>query len=176
MATILIEIDDDLAKEAILNWYEGMAERAAHAEIAPLLVEALQPLVASERAYLGSHNKSGALSGSLAARSGSGDRPGTVTAFSSPTATVKDLKAAWGSGRAQQRRWAKGLSGKGRRKIFYGNIVHQGHKVMRRGADGALHVVGKADPVPFAQQAVDALGEQAAEAAAEAITKHVIGE
>lgn len=175
MPTITIELDD-VDRENLQNWIEDMGSRCAHAELAPILVEGLEPLAASERAYLAPHSKSGALAASLVARSGRGDRPGTVSAFSAPTAKVKDLATAWSRGRRQQRRWAAGLSGKGRRKVFYGGIVHQGHAIVKRNAQGQLRIVGRAEPVPFAQQAVDALGEAAAEATAEAVLEHIVGE
>ena len=169
MAASLVVEFDDVGREQVLNYYEELRQRATRTEIAPLLVGALEPLVASERAYLGGHSRSGALVASLTARSGGGDRPGTVTAFSVPTATAATLRATWGRGRKQQQRWVAALNGRGRRRVFYGDIVHQGHRIVRRGK-----VVGQVAAIPFAQQAVEALGDQQAEAAAEAILKHVV--
>lgn len=87
--------------------------------------------------------------------------------------------STWGTrGRAQQKRWAAGLTGKkGRKRIFYGTIVHQGHRIVKRNASGQLYDTGKrAKAVPFASQAVDALGNQQADAASEAIIKHILGD
>src|SRR5574340_1224371 len=60
---------------------------SARQQISPILLEALQPMVASEKSFLADHTRSGALSRSLKARTGSGDRPGKISAFSAPTAT-----------------------------------------------------------------------------------------
>lgn len=175
-ATLTILMDEQ-DMQRFTAFCDAMGRRTSRAELLPILKEGLEPLVSSEKSTLASHNKSGALSTSLTARSGSGDRPGTISVFSAPTATVKQLQATWGSGRKQQRGWAAGLSGKGRRQVFYGPIVHQGHRIVKRGKDGQLHDTGKrTTPVPFAHQAAESLGESQAEAIAEAILTHIVGE
>jgi hypothetical protein len=154
-----------------------MGRRMTRDELLPIMLDHLQPLVSSEKSYLSSHSKSGALEAGLAARAGAGDREGTISVFSNPSATAKQLEKTWGTrGRFQQRNWAAGLRGAGRRRIFYGPIVHQGHRVVRRNAQGDLYDTGAVTtPVPFAQQAVDALGDQQAEACALAICDHILG-
>ena len=59
--------------------------------------------------------------------------------------------------------------------IFYADFVEKGHRIVRKKADGTAYVAGHAKAVPFAQQAVNALGEQQAEAAAKAILNFVLG-
>jgi hypothetical protein len=159
---------------------DGVGRKTSRDELLPIMLEHLAPLAESERAFLADHTESGALAQSLVARSGPGDRPGTMSVFSAPTATVEDLQETWGKhGRGQQRKWAAGLKLKGgRRRVFYGPIVHQGHRIIVRGPGGTL-VQSKThpmtDPVPFAQQAVDAMGDEQADALAEAILDHILG-
>jgi hypothetical protein len=165
--TLYIQMDEE-EHEKFTAFLEGLKDRlvgpSARDRLLPVLLKHLEPLVESERAYLEPHNKSGALSASLTARSGTGDNPGTVSVFSAPTATNTLLEETWGlRGRLQQRKWAANLKPtRTRKRVFYGPIVHQGH--------------GNAAPVPFAAQAVEALGDQAAESAAEDIMEAVIGE
>ena len=162
--------------QRVTDYLASMERRTGRAELLPILKEGLEPVVAAEKSYLSSHSKSGALEQSLAARSGSGDRKGTLSVFAAPTATVKLLKETWGKGRRQQQGWASRLQGKGRRKVFYGPIVHQGHRIVKRNAQGELYDTGKrTQPVPFAQQAVDAMGEQQAEWIAEQILDRILG-
>ena len=178
MATIQILINEEDVRsfDAFIN---GIATRAEDVDkVRDILKEHLEPLVQSEKTFLSDHTQSGALSSSLSARSGGGraDRPGTISVFSAPTATAGMLRSTWGKhGRAQQRRWAAGLAARGRAKVFYGEILHRGHNVVKRNKEGQLYVAGKAAPVPFAQQAVDALGDVQAEAAAEAIMSFIWG-
>jgi hypothetical protein len=108
------------------------------------------------------------------ARSGGGDKAGTISVFSAPTATSKELQATWGlRGRKQQRDWAAGITGKrGKSRVFYGIYVHQGHEIISHG-----RATGKfTKPVPFAAQAVESLGDSESEAAASEVLKHIMGD
>ena len=159
--------------EKFTIWMDGMAKRAARAEILPILLTHLQPLVASEKGFLSGHEISGALSGSLMARAGRGDREGTISVFSKATATTKKLQSTWGRrGRKQQQGWAGNIQGKkGRLRVFYDIFVHQGHEVISHGK-----ATGKrTTPIPFAQQAADSLGDSEVEAAETEILNHIIG-
>lgn len=179
-STISILLDPaDIQK--FTDFYADMENRLRNRQaMVSILLKHLDPLVVSERSYLSSHDKSGALSLSLRARAGSGDRPGTISVFSSPTATVKELQSTWGSlrGRTQQKRWLARMSGKGRRLIRYGNIVALGHKIVKRNAAGDLYEVDRrpVDPIPFAQQAVDSIGDAEAEAAANDVLGYIFGD
>lgn len=175
MPLTLTLLMDPADVEKFTAYLEGMGRRAARAELLPKLKEAFEPLAQSERTFLAGHKVSGALASSLTARAGAGDFPGTMSVFSAPTATVKKLQGLWGRGRRQQQGWAAGLAGKGRRRVFYGPIVHQGHWIVVRGKDGQLHDIGRrTTPVPFASQAMDSLGEAQAEVAAELILDHIL--
>ena len=175
MPTLTLLMDEgDLQR--FRDFLNGMEKRAARSELLPILKRNLEPVVAAEQSILSPHNKSDALSLSLKARSGTGDRDGTMSAFAAPTATVKQLQSTWGRGRAQQRRWAANMTGKGRRRVFYGPMVHQGHRVVKRNALGVLYDTGKVtQPVPFASDAMATTGEQAAEQAATEILDHIMG-
>lgn len=165
--------------EQFTSFLEGMERRTARQQLVPIMKQYLEPLVEKEKEYLGDHTVSGALSESLAARSGAGDRANTISVFSAPTATTKQLQATWGAqGRAQQKGWASRLKPKrGRRRVFYGPIVHQGHRIVKRNAAGELYDTGdKTAPVPFASQATDALAEQKSEALSEALLRHILGD
>jgi hypothetical protein len=161
------------------SFLEGMERRTARQLILPILQRNLEPLVASERSYLSSHIKSGALSQSLSSRIAGGgrDRPNVMTAFSAPTATSQQLESTWRglSARKQQRGWA--LPKKGRRaRVFYGPIVHQGHRVVKRNQSGELYDTGKrVAALPFAQQAMDAMGDSNGELAATEIMNLIVG-
>lgn len=165
--TLIVEYNEDEHRK-VTAFLEGLRNRldgpTGHDQIQDILLKHLEPLVERERAILEPHNKSGALSGSLIARKGTGDLPGTVSVFSAPTATNTMLMDTWGlRGRMQQKNKLASMGKfKGRKRVFYGTIVHQGH--------------GNAAPVPFASQAVEALGEQATEAAAADILKLITGE
>lgn len=184
MSLTLSVLIDEGDVDRFAAWCKGVGDRATgRGEIIPILLSHLEPMVASEKAFLAPHSKSGALAGSLQARAGTGDRPGTMSVFSAPTATAGLLRATWGKhGRKQQRAWAAKLKPKGRRKVFYGPIVHQGHRIVERGPDGLLRQIrtrsGKirTDPVPFARQAVEAMGDQQAEAAAGEIMDRILGD
>jgi hypothetical protein len=64
-----------------------------------------------------------------------------------------------------------------RQRVFYGPIVQQGHRIVKRNALGQLYDTGqRAKAVPFATQAVDALGETQSEALAEALLTHILGD
>ena len=171
--TLFFETDE---LQTLRDYLADMGRRASRAELLPILKEHFEPVVAAERSILGPHSKSGALLGSLKARSGGGDYPGTMSVFSAPTATRRALKLAWGRGRAQQKRWAKGIEpGRGRKAVFYGGFVEHGHRIVRRRADGQLVDTGhRARPVHFALGAMEAVGETQAELAAEAILQHIL--
>ena len=175
MPLTLTVLMDPADVEKLTSYLEDMGRRASRAELLPILKKAFDPLAQSERAFLSGHTVSGALASSLTARAGSGDFPDTMSVFAAPTATVKQLQGFWGKGRRQQQGWASRLSGKGRRRIFYGPIVHQGHRIVFRGADGQLHDTGRRTaPVPFASQAMEGLGEAQAEVAADLILDHIV--
>ena len=158
------------------SYVDGMGRRASRDQLLPILKKHFEPVVAAERQFLSGHSRSGALMTSLVARTGAGDKPGTMSVFSAPTATTKQLQKTWGSGRSQQRKWAARLLKKGRRRIFYGPIVHQGHRIVLRNRKGQLVDTGrKTAPVPFAQYAMDTVGDKQAELAANAIMDHVLG-
>lgn len=162
---------------AFTDFLDSMERKLGRAEILPILLKHLEPLAASERNFLNDHTISGALKTSLSARSGAGDYPGTVSAFSAPTATTKQLQAHWSKGRKQQRRWAANLAGmSGRRAVFYGPIVHQGHRIVKRNKAGELVDTGKrVAPIPFAEQAADSMGEAESDAAANEILDYIFG-
>jgi hypothetical protein len=157
--------------EEVSNFIQAMGRRAARAEILPIMLSAMAPVVADEKGTLGPHSKSGALEMSLKARTGSGDRPDTISVFSAPTATRKALKASWGRGRKQQKMWAENIDmGKrGRQSVFYGKFVELGHDLVRGGK-----VVKHVDPIHFALGAVPTLEEQA-EVAAVKIAAQIVG-
>ena len=157
-------------------WLDGMETRMARSEILPIMLRHLQPLVSAEKGILSSHSISGALEGSLMARAGRGDREGTISVFSKATATTKQLAATWGHGSGQQRKWAQKhvLAGKkGRTRVFYDIFVHQGHDVIVHGRL-ATHGKTHTDPIPFAAQAAESLGDAESEAAANEILKHIV--
>jgi hypothetical protein len=164
--TLEITFDSqDLAR--LQGFFEDMGRRAARSELLPILKEAFEPVVARERSILSGHVKSGALLASVKARTASPvrDVPGTLSVFSNVNATRRAAVKHWSRGRAQQRGWAAVEAAKGTRgrvKIFYGPIVHQGH--------------GKAKPIPFARQAMEDVGEQSAETASKAILDHIVGD
>jgi hypothetical protein len=171
---------DAVDAEAFQEFLDGMGRRIARAELLPKLKDALDPIAAAGRAMIDS--KSGALAKGLKARSGGGDRPGTISVYSKPTATKKQVVAKWSAGRKQQRGWAAKLAdsnAKGRVRVFYGNIVHQGHRIVKRRPmghpqEGQLYDTGKrARPVPFAAEPMAAMGEAQSEAAAEAVMRHI---
>jgi hypothetical protein len=163
--------------DAFTAYYDTVGRKLSRAEMLPILKAGLDPMVASEKSFLAPHSKSGALGGSLQARAGSGDRPGTVSMFAAATATVKQIQATWGAkGRKQQRGWHGALKGKGRVKVFYADYVHKGHRIVKTRANGETYLAGKAAPVPFAQQAVDALGDAQAEKVARAVLDHILGD
>jgi len=163
--------------EKFTTYLESMERRASRAELLPILKKAFAPVAEAERDNLANHTISGALASSLSARAGAGDWPGTMSVFSAPTATVKQLQTKWGKGRKQQQGWAAGLKGKGRRRIFYGNIVHHGHIMMVR-APGGGYEVSKTHPwvegIPFATDAMAAEGDAQSEVAAQMILDHIV--
>ena len=175
--TFSVTMDPDELGQ-LTSYFDGMIDRAKdRGAISSILQTAISPLSASEQDTLSSHKKSGALSASLVARTGGGDRAGTVSAFIAPTASHATLQATWGKhGRKQQQKWAAGLSRKGgRARVFYATMVHQGHIVITH---GHVATTGKAhtDPIPFARMAADALGEDQSDAAANAILAYIVGE
>ena len=162
---------------AFSKWLDAMGRRMSREEILPILMKHFEPVVAAEKANLAGHIKTGALSGSLQARSGGGDRPGTISVFSAPTMTRAKLIKAWSGGSAQKRGFASRMNRKGgRRSIFYGVMVEGGHRQVKRLASGQLAEVGS--PVPgvfFAARAMAEAGQRGADAAAEEIMKHIEG-
>ena len=163
--TVVVDGADEVS-----NFIEAMGRRAARAELLPIMLEAMQPVVAAEKGFLADHIQSGALERSLKARAGGGDRPGTISVFSAPTATRAMLRKLWGKGRAQQRRWAAGSSliGNGRKSVFYGKFLEKGHDIVRGG-----EVVGHVDPYPFAAPSIPTLEEQG-EVLAEQIAYYIV--
>lgn len=161
------------------EFMNGIVRRASRKMILPILERHMQTLVEAEKGYLSDHVKSGALIQSLQARvtGGRADRPGTMTAFSSPSANRSLLEATWRgkTARKQQRGWKLPESKRRRARVFYADIVHQGHPIVRRDAEGRLRVVGKADPIPFAFRAVAEKGEAELEAAATEILDLILG-
>ena len=158
-------------ERGVTDFIREMGRRTARAEILPILLRAMAPVVAAERGILGPHSRSGALEMSLKARSGGGDRPGTISVFTTPTATRRALKMAWGRGRAKQRKWAAEITpGRGRIRVFYGPMVESGHRVVRGGK-----VVGRTTPVHFATGAAGVLDAQT-ELAEREILAHIAGE
>jgi hypothetical protein len=159
-----------------MGFLQRMQDGMGRAEIIPILKEHFEPVVAAEKRNLADHVKSGALSGSLQARSGGGDRPGVVSVFSAPTMTRAKLIKAWSGGRAQQQGWAARMKKRGRRRrVFYDVMVEAGHRQVKR-IDGVLKEIGS--PVPgifFAKKAMMEVGKPQAEAAAEAIMDHIMG-
>lgn len=175
MPTIQIDYDQQ-DMDAFGAFCLSMERKASRAALLPILTQYLEPMVDREKAFLSSHNKSGALSGSLAARSGSGDRPGTISVFSAATATSKELESTWGKSTAQKRGFVTNIKKKtGRRKVFYSDFVEKGHRLVKVNAAGQGRTVGMVAPIPFAQQAVDSLGDQQAEAAAKAVLDYIVG-
>lgn len=173
-----VRIDFDFSEFGqVTAFIADMGRRLARADLVPILKTHFAPMVAMEKSILSGHNKSGALEASLKARTGGGDRPGTISVFSAPTATKRIVKKAWSRGRAQQRRWAAGIEpGRGRVSVFYGPFVEKGHRIVRRNASGQLYDTRKRTrPVHFAKGAVEALGDQQAELAAQAVINHIVG-
>jgi len=171
--TMFFEVDE---LQTLRDYLVEMGRRASRAELLPILKEHFEPVVSAERSILGPHSKSGALMGSLKARSGGGDRPGTMSVFSAPTATRRALKLAWSGGRAQQKRWASNITpGRGRKSVFYGGFVEHGHRIVKRGPDGQLYDTGRRTaPVHFALGAMESTGEAQAEKAAQAILQYIL--
>jgi len=160
--------------DAFTDYLEGCGKRMARQELLPILKGFMGPVASAMRSNVDS--ESGALAKSLVERSGSGDRPGVISVFVAPTATRKQLIKKWGGGRKQQRGWAADIEpGRGRRSVFYAPFVELGHRMVRRGADGSLHVVGSVDPHPFAAPAAPLLDSQG-DTAAEAILRRITGE
>jgi hypothetical protein len=160
--------------EQFADWLRDMGRRTSRQELLPILKGFMDPAVEEERGLV--NDNSGALSASLKARAGSGDRPGVVSVFSAPTATRRQLIKKWGAGRRQQRGWAAQIEpGRGRRAVFYAPFVELGHRMVKRMASGELKVIGTVVPHPFAAPAMTALEAQGDEAA-DAILKHIMGE
>lgn len=171
-------IFDSSETERITNFFATMERRLARSELLPILKQNFEPIVAEERSILSDHSRSGSLMSTLIARIGGGDRSGTMSVFSAPTARRRELKALWSQGRRQQRKWASKIqqSGRGRQSVFYGPFVEMGHRIVVRTKDGGLKDTGdRTDPVLFAHTAIETLGETQAESAAEAIIQHIIG-
>lgn len=167
---------DEAGLSAISGYYQSIGKKLARAELMPILIDAINPVVSKEKEILSKHIVSGALSSSLKARAGSGDRPGTISVFAAPTATMKTLKATWGQSTKQKRRFHANLAAKGKRgrtAIFYADFLHEGHRLVKK-KNGVGRVIKNVDPVPFAAEAMEAVGDQQADTAANAILNHVI--
>lgn len=166
---------DENEISTISQYYDAVGRKAARSEISPILIEAIKPIVDKAKDILSPHNKSMALTTSLSARTGSGDRPGTISAFAAPTATTNQLRRTWGSktrSTNQKRQFYRDIKAsgkKGRTKIFYADYVHQGHKLVKKG-----RVVGNVDPIPFSAQAVEQVGDQQADIAANRILDKIL--
>jgi len=174
MPTLQIIWDpDDIA--AFSRYLDGIGKRMADKEIRPILLKHLQPLVALEKANI--HSESGALSASLAARTGGGDRPNVISVFSSSKMTNAKLIKKWSGGRAQQRGWAAKMEKKGRAKrVFYDEMVELGHRIVVRNKAGELVDTGKRTrPVYFARRAAEQAGEQALDAAETEVMNFIMG-
>ena len=164
--------------EKFTAYLEGMITRTQRSQLVGKIMSAFEPVVAQERANI-KHSISGALVASLTARSGgaSRDRPGTISVFSAPTATTRTLMATWRSdgARKQQQGWRLKTKLSARNRVFYGPMVHQGHRIVKRNAAGQLYDTGKrTEPVPFASEAMEELGEAQSEVAADMILEHIV--
>ena len=173
--TVIIDMDDSFR-----DFLKDIEDRADIKNLDAILIAHMKPIVDKEKSILSDHSKSGALAGSLEPRVGTGDRPGTISVFSAPTARKKFLREHWGRGRRQQQGWAlhpkyQGNKG-GRMGIFYAPFVELGHRQVRRNAEGQLAEV--ADPtqaVMFAHGAMEELGDQQAEALGDAVLTYICG-
>lgn len=172
-----IQVMYDQQDIAMLSaYYLSVGRKVARDEIIPILKRHLDPMVAEEKKYLAKHTKSGALISSLVSRSGSGDRPGTMSVFAAATATPKQLASTWGKSTKQKKGFTSNIrKKKGRRKVFYADFLEKGHRLVRKNSSGVARVVGKVPAYPFAQQAVDSIGDQQAEAAANEVLDHILG-
>jgi hypothetical protein len=167
---------DDSEMNAFSAYYDAVGRKLARAEIVPILLSAIAPIVSKEKQNLSSHTKSGALVASLAERAGSGDRTGTISVFAAATATTKQLRATWGKSTKQKRGFAEGLKGKrGRTKVFYADFVHQGHRLVRV-KNGVARQVDYVKGIPFARDAMEELGDAQADVAEKAVFDHILGE
>lgn len=174
ISTIQVDYDQQDI-ESFTAYYMSVERKTARQELLPILQAHLEPMVAKEKSFLSGHSKSGALIASLSARSGTGDRPGTMSVFAAATATPKQLSSTWGNSTRQKQGYVNSLKKrKGRRKVFYADFVEKGHRIVKV-RNGVSRMVGKAKAVPFASQAVAALGDQQAESAAKAVLEHILG-
>ena len=160
-------------------YLSAVGKRMARQELLPILKEAMGPVVESEKSILGPHSKTGLLASSLAVRGGVKDRPDTISVYSRPQATRKQIIKRYSRGRRQQQVWAvteAGRDWRGRKTVFYGVFVHQGHRFVKRNAAGELYDTGNvAEAVPFATESMPAL-EEAGAVAAEKIQNFIVGE
>jgi len=161
--------------QAFTNYLEAMGKRVSGQGIRPILLKHLQPLVALEKGNI--HSESGALSASLAARAGGGDRPNVISVFSSSKMTRAKLIKKWSGGRKQQRGWAAKMEKKGRAKrVFYDEMVELGHRIVYRDKAGELVDTGKRTrPVHFARRAAEQGAEQAMTAAETEVMNFIEG-
>lgn len=169
MAGVTIKIE---GWTQIQKWMDAMGKRASREAILPIMKAAAEPLVGLERGNI--RSISGALSSSLKVRSGKGDRPGVVSVYIQPSATAKQLTRIWSaSPRKQHHQFAQRASESTHRRysVFYGHFVESGHKIVRKG-----RVVGRAEPVRFAQRAADAGGDEAGNQIIENILSEILGE
>ena len=165
------------------QYLEGMSKRMQREDIGPILLECLEPIVAREKAILDPHSKSGALEMSITARMGAGDKPGTVSAFSAASTSSSQIATAWGTGRAQQRRWSVSMGkrrGRRRSVIFYADWAEGGHRIVTKNSAGQKRTKPNpqggeswSQPIHFARDAMDELGDIQAEKAAKMILDHI---
>jgi hypothetical protein len=169
---------DESDVRAFTAFVDGMGRRASREALLPILQKHLEPVVEAEKEILSSHIVSGALSQSLSARIDGGrpDRAGSMTAFSIPSAKKDLLSTTWGvSPRSQHRKWFSRLSTKRRTRIFYGAIVHQGHRIVVRRGDKLIDTGKKTTAVPFAELAAESKGEQQIQSASIEILERILG-
>jgi hypothetical protein len=163
--------------QAFTNYLEAMGKRVSGQGIRPILLKHLQPLVALEKGNI--HSESGALSASLAARAGGGDRPNVISVFSSSKMTRAKLIKKWSGGRRQQKKWAFKLAPKGgAKRVFYDEMVELGHRIVYRDKAGNLVQSRKRPrtaPVYFARRAAEQGAEQALDAAETEVMNFIVG-
>ena len=153
----------------------AIGNRATRTAIIPLMKAAWQPVVALEKA--GIHDISGALGGSLAARSGKGDYTQRFSVYTPATATVKQVVRRWSkSPRRQHHKFAARalVSGLKRYGVFYGRWVEYGHRIGRGKTPD--EIVGQnSASAHFAERAYDAGADTALDTAQEAVLDYILG-
>lgn len=162
--------------QAVTDYIETVGRRAARADIIPLMKAPWGSVVSAEKANI--QSETGALSRSLKARAGGGDRPGRFSVYTPATATAKQAAQIWGrSSKPQHKQMAARAmeSGFARYRIFYGPWVEKGHRLVRRDAHGFKRQIGMVKPHPFAAPAFDSQAEHAVEQAENAVLDMILG-